>query len=248
MAASQIKQNNPNKRSVRFLMFDVSPDGANLWFDISNFVLLAGAVLVAFGTYGTIKFAGIKERFSDERIATNEKETKRAVAESDKANAALGVAQADIAKAQAQIAGANARALEAQAALEKYKAPRILNHEQQATFIAEMRKFGGQKFSLNVFSNAESIALLNTIKSLLIQAGWILLPPQVGDLETNGAGVSNNSGISVGVMLDAPNEMARRASILAALLTYLDLPATPNQTLGLKIPDAINIIVGQKPQ
>lgn len=91
-------------------MFDVSPEGANLWFDISNLVLLAGAVLVALGTYGTIKFSGIKEKFSDERISINEVETKRAVAESDKANATLGTAQADIAKANAQIAAANERA------------------------------------------------------------------------------------------------------------------------------------------
>ena len=61
-------------------MFDVSPDGANLWFDISNVVLLVGAVLVALGTYGTIRFAGIKEKFSDERVAANEVETKRAIA------------------------------------------------------------------------------------------------------------------------------------------------------------------------
>ncbi|WP_407146786.1 hypothetical protein [Bradyrhizobium sp. ORS 86] len=125
-------QNKPNKKSAKFLMFDVSPEGANLWFDISNIVLLAGAVLVAAGTYGTIKFSGIKEKFSDERISINEAETRKAVAESDKANAALGIAQADIAKANSEIAkanegvaSANARAAEANLKAETERAERV---------------------------------------------------------------------------------------------------------------------------
>ena len=94
-------------------MFD-SPEAANLWFDIFNGVLFTGALLVAVGTWGTIKTATLKEKYSDERISANELETKRAVAESDKANAALGMAQADIAKANVKIAEADARAKEAE--------------------------------------------------------------------------------------------------------------------------------------
>jgi hypothetical protein len=112
-------------------MFD-SSEAANLWFDIFNGVLFTGALLVAVGTWGTIRTANLKEKYSDERISANEAETRRAVSESDKANAALGIAQADIAKAHAQIAEANAREKDAELKLEyvrKQLQPRFLDEE-----------------------------------------------------------------------------------------------------------------------
>lgn len=130
-------------------MFDVSPDGANFWFDISNLVLLVGAVLVALGTYGTIRFAGIKEKFSDERTAALETQTEQAKAE-------LGVAQANIAKANAQIATAsteaekaiaetakaNERTAELKLALEREIAerqPRTIDPKAKATIVALLK-------------------------------------------------------------------------------------------------------------
>ena len=73
MATNQTKQSTPNNKSIRWRMFD-SPESAALWFNIFNGVLFTGALLVAVGTWGTIKTAGIKERASDERIAANEAE------------------------------------------------------------------------------------------------------------------------------------------------------------------------------
>jgi hypothetical protein len=59
-------------------MFDLSSSDANLWFDISNGILLVGALLIVLGTYGVFRTGSIKERFSDERIAANELQTARA--------------------------------------------------------------------------------------------------------------------------------------------------------------------------
>jgi hypothetical protein len=98
-------------------MFD-TPESANFWFNVSNSILVIGALAVAIGTYGAISTAYKKEKFSDERIAANEAETKRAAAESDKANAALEIAKADIAKANAEAAKAIERGLQIQLLLD----------------------------------------------------------------------------------------------------------------------------------
>jgi hypothetical protein len=137
-----------NKKSMKFLMFDVSPEGANLWFDISNAVLFLGAVLVALGTFGTIKFSSIKEKFSDERISANEVETKRSIAESDKANAELEKAKAAIEVAKTEAALANERAaelkkeaLELQIKLLPLTTQRRLNNQQIADLVSVLSKF-----------------------------------------------------------------------------------------------------------
>jgi hypothetical protein len=223
-------------------------DWAEYWYPISWKGVLAGGVITAVGACATIAFLLLQWRTTSIREEQSEVRTVALEAQTAQANAALGTAQADIAKANAQIAEANARALEAQVALVKFKAPRSLSTEQQASLIFEMKQFAGQKYSLNVFANAESIALLDMLKTALASAGWILLPTQLGDLETNGAGISNNSGLSVGVTLGATNEMVQRAVVVAGALTRVGLPATPHRTPGLKIGDAINIVVGQKPQ
>src|SRR5258708_22022352 len=108
MIADKSKHSAPKRISIRPRMFD-SPESASLWFDIFNVVLFSGALLVTIGTWGTIKTAGIKERFSDERIAANEAETKRAIADSDsakeaaaKANEHLAVLNNDTARLQAE--------------------------------------------------------------------------------------------------------------------------------------------------
>jgi hypothetical protein len=114
-------------------MFDVSLPWANFWYDAFNVILFVGALAVAVGTYGSIKMGAVRERFSDERIAANEAEAKRAIAESDKANAALEVAKGDIAKANAEAARANERSAELKLALEREVAarqPRTISKEQ----------------------------------------------------------------------------------------------------------------------
>lgn len=129
-------------------MFE-SPEAANLWFDIFNGVLLTGAFLVAVGTWGTIKTAAVKERFSDERVSANELETKRAVADSDAAKEGTAKAHEAIAQANAQIAianegaaKANERAAELKLALEKEVAarqPRRITDAQRAKIVEILR-------------------------------------------------------------------------------------------------------------
>jgi hypothetical protein len=156
--ADQSKTTPPKKKSIRPHMFD-SAESASLWFDIFNGILFIGALLVTVGTWGTIKTAGIKERFSDERIAANEAETKRSIAESD------------IAKQGA--AEANARAAEAQLALAKFRTPRLLDESQGARFKAAAAPFSGTPFDVSVNLESEPQGFAAQLCGLLESAGWV---------------------------------------------------------------------------
>jgi hypothetical protein len=73
---------------------------------------------------------------------------------------------------QGAIADANARALEAQEALEKYKAPRKLSPEQQAAITEQMRPYAGTVFTMGAFNDTEPIDLMQQIDRALLDAGW----------------------------------------------------------------------------
>jgi hypothetical protein len=108
-------------------------ESANLWFDIFNVSLAVGAFLVLVGTVGTIKTTAIKERYADERVAANEAQAKRAVADSDAAKEGTAKANERIADLSVQAeqlrkdtAEANARAAETEERLQKQRMSRAL--------------------------------------------------------------------------------------------------------------------------
>jgi hypothetical protein len=68
---------------------------------------------------------------------------------------------------------AKAKAVEAQLALEKYKAPRTLTGEQIQTLIEELRPFTGQAYDLSLPKMLEPGAGLDTqLVAVLHKAGW----------------------------------------------------------------------------
>jgi hypothetical protein len=105
------------------LIWDISPSAADSFFTWSNVVLIVGAAAVLLGTIGSIKFAAIREYFADLRISENERATKEAIAESDKAKA---------------------EAAKATLALEKYKSPRSLSPQAMQQLFNAMAAFKGQ--------------------------------------------------------------------------------------------------------
>ncbi|MFG0849592.1 hypothetical protein ACF8R4_08290 [Pseudomonas sp. FYR_2] len=66
-------------------MYQISQSLADSIYSWSNFILVVGALLALTGTIGTVWSGGIRERYSDERIAVNEAETARAKEETQKA-------------------------------------------------------------------------------------------------------------------------------------------------------------------
>jgi hypothetical protein len=140
-------------------MFDVTPESANFWFDAFNVLLFIGAFAVAVGTYGSIRMGTAKERFSDERILANEKETARAVADSD-------IAKEGTAKANERIAELNNETVKLRQQLE----PRKINGE---AFVELLRSAPKAKVELMyVKEDPDSYQLSLQIFWYLMNAGW----------------------------------------------------------------------------
>lgn len=66
-------------------MFNISLSLANSIYVVANIILVCGAVLALVGTIGVVWSGGIREKYADERIASNEAATARAKAEAAKA-------------------------------------------------------------------------------------------------------------------------------------------------------------------
>ena len=243
-------------------MFD-SLESASLWFDIFNGVLLAGALFVAVGTWGTIKTASIKERYSDERIAANEAETKRSIADSDAAKEGTAKANERIAELSTQAeqlrkgtAEATARALEAQVALEKFKAPRAISVDQRNRIAEQMKQFAGQQYFGMVASDvADAWDIWREISLSLELAGWNRLPPPGLQVSQYGPPAGIPLAPQAGVMVlgsagrsTAEETMAthERAKALAAALTDEAIVAGPGFSTELPA-NTIAIVIGPKP-
>lgn len=261
--ADQSKTAPPKKTSIRLHIFD-SAESASLWFDIFNGVLFIGALLVTIGTWGTIKTAGIKERFPDERIATNEAETRRSIADSDpakegtaKANERIADLSTQAEKLRKDTAEANARALEAQLALEKIKSVRTIPATEIPRFVAALSKFEGTNAVIYVASDAlEPNVLAGVLGGILKQAKWDA-PSYVW------SGIGAVVGIIVIGKPDAIAEVGPTCATLVGLLNSVGLDAAiqhwpgndwgqvGGMLNGLNPPDPfkppIRIIIGAKP-
>ena len=125
-------------------MFDVTLPAANLWFDLSNFALLIGAILVALGTFGVFKMGAIKEKYSDERISFNEGETAKAKAVASKADENAEIVKKSNLVLQTDLERERISRLK----LENQLAPRHLTPDQKAFLIQALKPFAGEKIEI----------------------------------------------------------------------------------------------------
>jgi hypothetical protein len=160
------------------------------------------------------------------------------------------------AQANARAAEASAHAVEAQFALEKFKAPRTLSFEQQAKIIGEMKQFSGTPFVLGVFQEPEALALLTQIEDILIKAGWVEEEwKSGGDVVYSRQGRPNIgytfvTGLYVQADYSHAADFRPIVMLLASLLSDAGIDAKPE--VGRMAPntnnDAIKILIGQKPR
>ncbi len=215
-------------------MWELSPSWADFLFDLSNIVLVFGAAAVLIGTIGSIKMAGIKEQFSNERISANEAETERA-----KADAAI----------------ANARAAEANVALEKFKAPRTLPAEQQRRITEKINRSAGTVFDIGLQTgDPEAEGLLNPIETALKSAGWTQIDWRGGDvvLSRTGrpiCGIVSLIGLVIQMSPTKVEEYWPAATALAEALNSegISAKAEPGSAAQAENADAMHILIGKKP-
>ena len=120
---------------------------ASWLFDRSSFVLIASLAFGAIATFLIVWMGIVKERHwdvlrehSNEKIAQLNNETAglKAVAEKLKAESEASLAR---------VAEANASALKAQADLERFKSPRVINNEMAFEFVRKFIKFKGRSIA-----------------------------------------------------------------------------------------------------
>jgi hypothetical protein len=161
-------------------MFDVTSSQADAWFAIFNVILFVGAFAVAVGTYGAIRMGEIKERFSNERLAANESATEQAKSEAARAHERTAELERDAALARERaaqlekgVAESNTRAAEAQLALERFKAPRVIPDTEKPKMIAALTKFAPIKAAVYVIGDGpDPIGLGGSITDVLVKSRW----------------------------------------------------------------------------
>ena len=196
--------------------------------------------MVLVGTIGAIVLSGVREQFSNARISENETKT------------ALAIAELDIAKKGA--AEANARALEAQLALQRFKAPRTLTIEQQAAISNKLCEFTGTRFDAAVIrSDPETYRLLDMIEAPLTAAGWTQVNWGNNDAVLKRSGKPDvGEWAATNVIIAVPHDLIPQlwmaAASLAAALTEANIPAQAQDAKGMTVKnnDVLHLLIGRK--
>ena len=150
-------------------MFDVSLSAANLWFDLSNFALFIGAILVTLGTIGVFKMGAIKEKYADERISFNEGETAKAKATASKADENAEIVKQSNLVLQTDLE----RERIARLKLENQLAPRHLDIDRKIALIEALKPFAGQKIEIMVpAGDSEASDYATEFEAIFKAAGW----------------------------------------------------------------------------
>jgi len=138
------------------MIFDLSQEMADSIFGLSNVALTIGAALVLVGTVGVFWSGGIRDKYSDERISSNEAKTAQAVAEA---------AQANQRAEQERLARVK---------IEERLAPRSLTTEQEAGLRSQLSQFPGASVDIFIYGGGsdDALPLAGMISGSLQSAGW----------------------------------------------------------------------------
>lgn len=154
-----------------------------------------------------------------------------------------------------KVAAANARALEAQAELARFKAPRMLSPEQRARISKKLGQFSGQQFVGSISQGVGDAWLLwNQIVGALREANWVLISPSGLAVGEPPAGIPamTRSGLSISywvkTWVSSPSIHIHAEALAAALVDEgIDAFAWPAHGNAVESnPDAIRIEIGPK--
>lgn len=205
-------------------MLDLSLPAANVLFGLSNVALILGTVLVLIGTIGVFWTTGIRDRYADERVSTNEVRTALANESAAKANE----------RASALAKETEHERLE-RLKLEAEIAPRRVTREQREAIATALSRFAGRSVTVTSYSqDAESAILTKQLIEALQAAGL-----KVAD---GTASLMQMGGFSMGVHVAGPNRdlvMALRESLSQAAHLAV-APESPSQL----VPHPAGIVSG----
>jgi len=243
----------PFSRKVRRSVFGIDLHG---WEHLMLLALAATglvAIAVALTTTSVVilqrhETAEAKRELEEYKITAESK-----VAEAGKSAGDALLRAADLEKQAEQLrkdtAEANARAVEAQLALERFKAPRTLSTEQQSAIAEKLKPWANMPVSFGVSDGAETVSLLAQIRKVVVDAGWSPTASQLGDIEINGAGLGYGIAVETQVALEAASGSiaAGAAKALSEALNAHGIQTKAVINRLLKNPAAVNVFVGTKP-
>jgi hypothetical protein len=141
-------------------------------------------------------------------------------------------------------AEANARALEAQLALEKFKAPRVLTGEHVQQIVDKLKEYVGPEFQIVTYWDMkEPLAFANQIYTPLVRAGWKYI-----ELEKAAFMLGGNEGVQLWRHPDSDDRVQKAADALVTALNDADVTAVLKlQNSANPIDNKINLNIGTKP-
>jgi hypothetical protein len=160
---------------------------------------------------------------------------------------------------QKAVAEANTRALDAQLALEKFKAPRTLRPDQQQEIGRRLKSFSGTEFdgAVGPKGDPEPIYLMHFISEALALADWKFVPwtgPGETLIEPPGSAIGPMAAIGstavTNVIIDVGSthwqKYGTAATALAAALTDEGIAAIADSKPSSIDTDVIHIRIGRK--
>jgi hypothetical protein len=156
--------------------------------------------------------------------------------------------EADIAASNERAANAEKGTAEARLELAKLKLPRRLSHEQENRIISKFKRFTGQRFSLAVSGEAESLDLMRVLQDVLVRSGWILTrPDSFGDFRIGDANMAFGKGVIIQFSPLASNETQELARSLAQSLNDEGIRSGAWPEARIQEISDLNVLVGTKP-
>jgi hypothetical protein len=223
-------------------------EAAVYWLWWINAAKTAGVFLVAVGV--AAEFIGeFASRPFERTIETARKD------QASKLQHETARLEAEAQLARAATANATARALDAELALEKIKAPRLIGEEQRQRIIKKLRPFSGMRFDFAVRPDPEPQSFTEQLAATLQASGWIRQAKQnAGSLvitipgEPPAAIATGFSGLGAEIDNSRVSEWDDVLASLVGAFSDEGFPMRSNVASdGTAPPDAIHIFVGSKP-
>jgi hypothetical protein len=175
----------------------------------------------------------------------------------NEASTAEGDAEAALAKSsQANLLASNAlfTATAARSEFTKFRASRTISEADKTRWIERLSNFPATPFVLAVGPDSESFELLTTIKSILLAAKWKQLPAQ-GNVGIAGSDPLIGISVTTGILIEADasrlaawGQQTGPMEALQELFTSSGIPANANLAASGVSPEAIHILIGNRPR
>jgi phosphoglucomutase len=210
----------------------ISQNVANFWNYLANIGVIVGALLTAISVVVQIWTGSIKETYDEQKI----EDTK-----------------IELGKAKESALEAHSLAGQYAAQLENYLALRAIKAEYWGASVETLKQYSGFEYNASLSSSGEDVQVLwRQLDQLLTESGWSRIAPAgiSSGFPPAGVMIGQFEGSSIGVGLQASNEVKAAAQDLARVLTEsgIQTQLVIGQDHKEKNAQVITLRIGAKPR